>query len=153
MLAPTVLMLLAAAPTGVAEPPAPAPVVARADHIAIYVGDVDRSVAFYTRLFAFRDVSIPGNRFRWLRLDGGFELHVGKGVAPAKSPALTEHFAVSVADLAPVIAQLKAMGVRWGDANGVAEKIFTGRGDGLRQIYFQDPDGNWIEVNEHRPGG
>lgn len=153
MLVPTILMLTAAQPAGVTPPPEPAPVVARADHIAIYVADVDRSVQFYRRLFACKDVSLPGNRFRWLRLRGGFELHIGKGVGPAKTPQLTEHFALAVEDLTPVIAQLKAMGVRWGDANGTPETIFTGRGDGLRQIYFQDPDGNWIEVNEHRTAG
>ena len=35
--------------------------------------------------------------------------------------------------------------------NGKGEKnTITNRPDGVKQIYFQDPDGYWIEVNDSK---
>ena len=46
---------------------------------------------------------------------------------------------------------------RWDNAVGARHKNWRGRPchnslhvrqDGIRQIYFQDPDGHWIEIND-----
>jgi len=37
--------------------------------------------------------------------------------------------------------------VAYSNWDGASNKI-SHRADGVRQIYLQDPDGNWIEVND-----
>jgi catechol 2,3-dioxygenase-like lactoylglutathione lyase family enzyme len=41
---------------------------------------------------------------------------------------------------------LEKMNLAYSDWPGATNKI-TIRADGIKQIYFQDPDGYWIEVN------
>ena len=41
------------------------------------------------------------------------------------------------------------MHVKYGDFKGEDGKV-TNRPDGIHQIYFQDPDGYWIEVNDDK---
>jgi catechol 2,3-dioxygenase-like lactoylglutathione lyase family enzyme len=57
------------------------------------------------------------------------------------------HLALRVQDLDAVISRLESDKVPWSDSdkNPRATAI---RGDGIRQLYLQDPDGYWIEVNE-----
>jgi catechol 2,3-dioxygenase-like lactoylglutathione lyase family enzyme len=45
-----------------------------------------------------------------------------------------------------LIAQLKKEHIPFSDWPGEPNKITT-RADGIQQVYFQDPDGYWIEVN------
>ena len=58
------------------------------------------------------------------------------------------HFALCVDDFDGFVAELRAKGVNfwsWSEKTGEV----TGRPDGFRQIYLADPDGYWIEVNDH----
>jgi lactoylglutathione lyase len=41
---------------------------------------------------------------------------------------------------------LAALKVPYSDWPGTPQKVNI-RADGIKQVYFQDPDGNWIEVN------
>ena len=52
----------------------------------------------------------------------------------------------SFTDLLP---RLDSANVPYRNFNGDAR--INIRPDGVRQIYFQDPDGYWIEVNEDMP--
>jgi catechol 2,3-dioxygenase-like lactoylglutathione lyase family enzyme len=45
-----------------------------------------------------------------------------------------------------MIQQLQKAGISFEDWRGRKNSITT-RPDGIKQIYFQDPDGNWIEIN------
>ena len=44
---------------------------------------------------------------------------------------------------------LDQMGIKYGNYSGEEKKIAL-RPDQVQQIYFQDPDGYWIEVNNDR---
>jgi lactoylglutathione lyase len=59
------------------------------------------------------------------------------------------HFAFAVSSLKDFLTRLSASVVRYDDGHGGASKVRL-RPDGVKQIYFQDPDGYWIEVNEDR---
>ncbi len=48
----------------------------------------------------------------------------------------------------PFVADFRARGVVFFDWPGTADNV-TARPDGFRQIYVQDPDGYWIEINDH----
>lgn len=136
---------LAAQPQSAALAPTPS---ARADHLALHVSDLDRSQSFYTRYFGLQPMRAPApsNIMRWLQA-GSFELHlIGGRTRPVDVP-IAVHLALRVQDLDAVISRLESDKVPWSDSdkNPRATAI---RGDGIRQLYLQDPDGYWIEVNE-----
>jgi lactoylglutathione lyase len=57
--------------------------------------------------------------------------------------------AFTVPDLSKFMIHLDEEGVAYGGFNAKDRKPTT-RPDGVNQIYFQDPDGYWIEVNNDR---
>jgi lactoylglutathione lyase len=120
------------------------------DHVAINVADQQRSVDFYRGAFGLEEIPAPFPRGgpRWMALSGGISLHIqALPEAPAPPPRAV-HFALAVADLAKVTAYLDAHGTKWTDAQGRPGMVQASRTDGVRQIYLQDPDGYWIEVND-----
>jgi lactoylglutathione lyase len=58
----------------------------------------------------------------------------------------SNHFAVTVADFDAFLIRLRSEGVAYYAEDG--EFAIQTRGDGVRQVYFSDPDGYWIEVND-----
>lgn len=46
------------------------------DHVAIQVMDLDKSVAFYQKLFGLPEAPAPFPGARWLALGGGIMLHI-----------------------------------------------------------------------------
>ena len=139
-------LLLVSAPQP--QVPAVAEPSARADHLALHVADVDRSVAFYKRTFGLAELAAPVSGPRWLSLGGTMALHIiGGRIAPVPTDKYV-HFAISVRDFAGLIARLKADEVTYGDFPGTAGTINRVRSDGAQQIFLQDPDGYWIEVND-----
>ncbi|ATY32507.1 VOC family protein [Sphingomonas psychrotolerans] len=127
----------------------PAP-VARLDHVAIWVADQQKSIDFYHEMFGLGEIPapFPPGGPRWMRLAGGVELHIQPGrTAPVEQPRRV-HMAIAVASLDPILALLKARGQGWSDIAGKPGAINASRTDGIRQIFIQDPDGYWIEVND-----
>jgi catechol 2,3-dioxygenase-like lactoylglutathione lyase family enzyme len=136
---------LAAQPQSAALAP---PLSARADHLALHVSDLDRSQLFYTRYLGLQPMRAPApaNIMRWLQA-GSFELHlIGGRTRPVDVP-IAVHLALRVQDLDAVIGRLELDKVPWSDFEKNPRATATRR-DGIRQLYLQDPDGYWIEVNE-----
>lgn len=120
------------------------------NHIGISVADQAKSIAFYQALFGFPEIKspFPPGGPRWLAIGGGMELHIQAGrTAPIVLPR-TAHMAFAVPSLDPLIAYLDAHAMPWMDIKGTPSTINRSRQDGVLQIFFQDPDGYWIEVND-----
>ncbi|MGB3544220.1 VOC family protein [Rubrivirga sp.] len=136
------LLLSACASTDTARP------AVELDHTALHVADLGASVEFYTSVFGIPEKPAPGDPtvIRWLDL-GDAELHLINfdGEVPPTNKAI--HFAFRVTDLDAVVARVEELGVPYSDWPGEASTISL-RPDGIRQIYVQDPDGHWIEVND-----
>ncbi len=131
---------------GPAQAQAAAQTPAALDHVAIFVADLDRSVAFYSDLFGFREVSAPFPIARWLVTGNGLMLHLAKGrSAPVENPKWV-HMAFAWGPMAEIIASLDAKKIPWSDIQGRHEPQI--RPDGIKQIFVQDPDGYWIEIND-----
>jgi lactoylglutathione lyase len=126
------------------------PAVARLDHVAIWVADQQKSIDFYREMFGLGEIPapFPPGGPRWMRLANGVELHIQPGrTAPVEQPRRV-HMAIAVASLDPILASLKARSQGWSDIAGTPGAINASRTDGIRQIFLQDPDGYWIEVND-----
>ncbi len=139
------LPLLTSQPVFASPPPATA---ARFDHIAINVADLAASVAFYRDVFGLKSLPVPIAGPHWLDLGNGGALHLIPGRKVSVADNRFVHLALATADLAPIIAKLKAAGIAYTDAQGAAGAISTGRSDGAQQIFLRDPDGYWLEVND-----
>jgi lactoylglutathione lyase len=131
-------------------PPHPQGTAARIDHVAIHVANAEASAGFYKAVFGFAELKNPfpgGGGVVWLDLGNGVALHIF-GNRPADIANEHErHLAFTVADMAKVTDTLRSRGIAWRDFDGVAGQVQT-RPDGVRQLFFRDPDGYWIEVND-----
>lgn len=123
-----------------------APSMAALDHVAISAADLDKSASFYKEVFGFRQVPAPVPMARWLVMANGVMLHiVGNRTAPSFH-SRWDHLALACADLDVLIAKLDARHIAWTNMEGGHSPQV--RSDGVRQIFIQDPDGYWIEIND-----
>jgi lactoylglutathione lyase len=91
-------------------------------------------------------VPAPVSFARWLVLGNGTMLHIVAGRTTPATPAKWDHFAIACADMTAMIASLEAKGIKWTDIDGKPKPQI--RADGVQQIFIQDPDGYWIEIND-----
>jgi lactoylglutathione lyase len=119
------------------------------NHVALYVADLKRSAAFYQNVVGAEIIPDPfqDDRHIWLKIGEHNQLHLISG-GRTPDPG-NMHFAFSVTSVDDFIVALKASGIPYDDGHGGAQKIRL-RPDGVKQTYFQDPDGYWIEINEDR---
>lgn len=118
------------------------------DHMALSVKDLDRSVDFYTNVLKFSEITNLTRKegIRWVSLGEGKELHL---ISTIKEPVIINkavHLAFKVTHFNALIKALKSQNIIYSDWPGTLDKI-TVRADGIKQIYIQDPDGYWIEIN------
>ena len=119
------------------------------DHITLLVTDVNRSVEFYQLVFNFEEIENRTRRegIRWLSFGEGKELHLNSLYkSEFKLLHKAVHLAVTTADFDQFIRDLEAMNVTYTDWPGNINQINI-RADGIKQVYIQDPDGYWIEIN------
>ena len=143
------LAVLAASPA-MAQDAAPAETAATLNHVAIRAVDQQKSVDFYQGLFHLPEIPspFPPGGPRWLVLGNGVELHIQPGATERIVIPRAAHFAITVPSLDPVIAWLKAHDMGWVDSADRPGQIAHTRSDGVQQIFVQDPDGYWIEIND-----
>ena len=120
------------------------------DHYAIFVDDLVRSVEFYRDVLGLEELPDPfrDGRHVWFRIAGNQQLHIITPRQGETRPTADVHFAFSVESLPEFIAHLEAQGVPYGDDDRRPNSKIRLRPDGIPQVYFQDPDGHWLEVNE-----
>jgi lactoylglutathione lyase len=119
------------------------------NHVAIWVTDLAVSSHFYGHILGLQSIPEPfqEGRHAWFSLGPGLSLHVVAGAAEQKQYFQSHHTCLSVTDLEAFMERLSGNGVVYYDSKGNAGAIKV-RPDGVRQIYFQDPDGYWWEVND-----
>jgi lactoylglutathione lyase len=110
------------------------------DHLGFIVGDLDKSLVFYHKLFGFEAVK----RFKFgenniVLLDIGDGLLELIQTAEGSVPPSGSHIALLETDFDQRVKTLKEMGV---------EKRLVPGLEGDRLCFFQDPDGHMIELTE-----
>ncbi len=112
-------------------------------HLAVPSQDVPAAVSFYENVLGFRSIPRPPFSFAgaWLwHESSGLQLHIIQHPSAAgRGPidTLAQHFAMAVSDLDQVEASLSRHQIEY------RRQVNAG---GFQQIFFQDPDGNTIEL-------
>lgn len=122
-----------------------------ADHIALYVFDLQKSTAFYRDVMQFKLVSEPfkDNKHSWFEIGPHSKLHLIQGAAKVEEHDINSHFAYHVNVLKDFTDHLDKLNIRYGNWKGDSREP-TLRPDGVKQVYFKDPDNYWIEVNDDK---
>ena len=121
----------------------------RIDHIVLTVHDLERTLAFYSRVLGMEPVTFAGGRRGLAFGRQKLNLHQAgrefepKALAPAPG-AIDLCFIASTA-LDEVIETLKEEGVAI--IEGPVDK--TGALGPMKSVYFRDPDGNLVEVSNY----
>ena len=119
------------------------------DHAGLEVYDLQKSASFYLAIGLHRiDDPFKDGRHVWMSLGRDHALHLLAGAPPAAgSRAMDVHLALRVRSIDDVVTTLNRLNVAYFNSKMVPQTITT-RADGVKQIYLQDPDGYWLEIND-----
>jgi lactoylglutathione lyase len=124
---------------------------ARLNHIAFYVKDLKISTDFYHNVVGLDTIPEPfhDGRHTWFLIGPKSHLHIISGATVNLPKEKNAHLCFTVASVEAFIPRLTANKVPY--ENWAGDKMaVTNRVDGVKQLYFQDPDGYWIEINDAR---
>ena len=113
------------------------------NHVALQVSNVERSADFYANVLDLEEIRIPVFDYpvRWFSLGENRELHlIGRKEEGASTGIRGNHFALEVTDILQAEKHLQE--------SGVVYQPIKLRPDGVRQLFFTDPDGHFIELCE-----
>ncbi|QEH40797.1 VOC family protein [Chitinophaga sp. XS-30] len=121
------------------------------NHIALYVQDLQKATVFYRDFLGLDTIPEPfhDGKHTWFSVGPKSHLHLIAGAKSKQQGDINTHICFSVASVEAFIERLKKAGIPYRNWQGEKNKM-TLRVDGVKQIYLQDPDGYWVEVNDAR---
>lgn len=121
------------------------------DHQAIHVRDLQKSAAFYESVLGLKRIPEPfkDGQHVWFGIGAHDQLHVIGGAASVPNQDIDVHLCFRVPSVEDFVTRLDEMHIKFVNSRSEERKI-TLRPDGVKQVYFQDPDGYWIEVNDNK---
>lgn len=121
------------------------------NHMALSVYDLQKSAAFYEDVMQLDTIPEPFKigKHKWFRIGPGLSLHLVNDATEIKEHARNTHLCFSVASIEEITARLNQFGVTYYNVQLERGKVGT-RVDGVKQLYIQDPDGYWIEINDEQ---
>lgn len=119
------------------------------NHIALHVNDLKTTTSFYENFLLLKQIPEPfkDGLHTWFTVGEKAHLHLIQGKKRETSYDKGEHLCFSVASVEDFIGRLKKANIKFENWVGKPQE-YTLRTDGVKQVYFQDPDGHWIEVND-----
>jgi lactoylglutathione lyase len=121
----------------------------RLNHIAFYVLDLKTSTDFYMNVVGLDTIPEPfhDGRHTWFLIGPKSHLHIISGAKEKITHIKNAHLCFTVPSVDEFIKRLNKYKIAYEDWAGQKMSV-TNRVDGVKQIYFQDPDGYWVEVND-----
>jgi lactoylglutathione lyase len=121
------------------------------NHIAVYVYDLEKTTAFYRDILRIDTLPEPfhDGKHSWFKIGEHSQLHLIRGAAAVSVHDKNGHLCFSVPSMSAFIDRLRTSKIPYESWQGVANSV-TKRVDGVQQIYFKDPEGNWIEINDDK---
>lgn len=121
----------------------------RINHIAFSVSQLERSRIFYQKIIGLDTIPEPfhDNRHVWFSVSENAHLHLIQNPPPIEVPSKNTHLCFSVPEIESFVSKLQKAKIKYEDWPGKPSAITT-RADGIHQVYLQDPDGYWIEIND-----
>lgn len=118
-------------------------------HIAVYVSDLKRSADFYSEVLQFEEIDEPfkDGLHAWYDIGNNVALHIIEAPWEPITINKINHLCFSVEDMDAFIENLARQKIGFEDWPGNKNKVNI-RPDGIKQIYINDPDGYWIEIND-----
>ena len=122
---------------------------AHINHTAIYVMDIQKTATFYSNIIGLDTVPEPfhDGKHIWYSTGTHTMLHVIAGATAKRDYYKNQHTCFTVSDFNQFIKKLKELNWTYEDVAGNKNTITT-RVDGVHQIWLQDPDGYWLEIND-----
>ncbi|MDN3493411.1 VOC family protein [Winogradskyella bathintestinalis] len=119
------------------------------NHIALSVKDVTESIEFYQKILQFKELenTASDSKTRWLSFGDGKQLHLIPRPNSEIKVNKAVHFALATSELSAFVESLKAHNINYSDWLNTPNQDYI-RKDGINQVYFQDPNGYWIEIND-----
>lgn len=119
------------------------------NHIALYVVDLNTSTHFYRDIIGLDTIPEPfhDGRHTWFGIGRQGHLHIISGAKSKMPHDKNTHLCFSVATVDDFVKVLKRNQIAYENWAGEANTV-TNRVDGVKQLYFKDPDGYWIEIND-----
>lgn len=113
------------------------------NHVALQVSDIERSADFYATVLDLPEIPIPAFDYpvRWFSLGANRELHlIGREEAGTSTGIRGNHFCLEVTDILQAEKYLQDLKITY--------QPIKFRPDGVKQLFFTDPDGHYIELCE-----
>ncbi|MDZ4793128.1 MAG: VOC family protein [Bacteroidota bacterium] len=132
--------------TASAQPSRPKAIL---NHIALYVVNLNTSTSFYRDIIGLDTIPEPfhDGKHTWFSVGPKSHLHLIQGASTVQQHLKNNHLCFSVASVEDFVRQLEKHQVDYENWAG-EKKAVTNRVDGVKQLYFKDPDGYWIEIND-----
>lgn len=117
------------------------------DHQAFVVKNLEKEADFYANILQLKEITSTETKTtrRWFDINGA-ALHLIKNENITINKDKNQHLCLSTQDLEGFIKVLEKNNIAYEDWAGTKNSI-TIRKDGVKQIYLQDPEGYWIEIN------
>jgi lactoylglutathione lyase len=118
------------------------------NHIALYVRNLQKSTFFYKEIMQLKSIPEPFNtgNHSWFQVGDRCQLHLIGGAKDAVTLHINNHISFSTHSVDDFAKRLNEEGIVYYDAFKKRGVIYV-RPDGIKQIFFQDPDGYWLEMN------
>ncbi|MEN9701475.1 MAG: hypothetical protein RIR55_795 [Bacteroidota bacterium] len=119
------------------------------NHTAIYVMNIPVAGNFYSNIIGLDTIAEPfhDGKHIWYKTGEHTMLHVIQGADQKKEYYKNQHTCFTVPDFTAFTNKLLKINWSYEDVAGNKNKITT-RVDGVHQIWLQDPDGYWLEIND-----
>jgi lactoylglutathione lyase len=121
------------------------------NHLTVYVVDLKKCADFYEKVMQLQVIPEPfhDNRHVWFKMADHSQLHVGSGAKEMQPHDINIHLAFTGPDIHAFMKRLDELHVKYGNWAGDSKQVQV-RPDKIDQIYLQDPEGYWIEVNDDK---